>query len=165
MKGDEANFPIDVKSPFINFLQLVIIWSVKVLSLLMVVVILWSVADVIYTLYIKSQHPTLLFNDIDEILAIFGTFLVVLIAIEIFLNIILYLKKDMGHLRLVMATAMMAIARKVIILDYDKVPDWHLFGMGALILALGCAYWFVCRANQTNDRPVLAPVTSSENKS
>ena len=32
MKGDEANFPIDVKSPFINFLQLVTIWSVKVLS-------------------------------------------------------------------------------------------------------------------------------------
>lgn len=148
MKGDEADFPIDVKSPFINFLQAVIIWSIKVLSFLMVVVILWSVADVLYTLYQKTKHPYLLFNDIDEILAIFGTFLVVLIAIEIFLNIILYLKKDMGHLRLVLATALMAIARKVIILDYDKVSDWHMFGMGALILALGCAYWFICRASQ-----------------
>ena len=71
----------------------------------------------------------------------------------------------MGHLRLVMATAKMAIARKVIVLDYDKVSDWHLFGMGALILAHGCAYWFVCRANQTNALPALVTVTSSENKS
>ena len=161
MKGDEANFPIDVKSPFINFLQAVIIWSIKILSFLMVVVILWSVADVLYTLYQKTKHPYLLFNDIDEILAIFGTFLVVLIAIEIFLNIILYLKKDMGHIKLVIATALMAISRKVIILDYDKVSDWHMFGMGALILALGCAYWFICRANQMGGAPPSLAVVNN----
>ncbi len=144
MPGDDTNFPIDVKSPFINFLQKIILWSVQVLAFLMVVVILWSVADVVYTLYLKSQEPYLLINDFDEVLAVFGAFLVVLIAIEIFLNIILYLKKDMGHLKLVMATALMAIARKVIILDYDQVSDSHMLGMGALILALGISYWFIC---------------------
>lgn len=159
MKGDEANFPIDVKSPYINFLQQVIIWSIKVLSLLMVIVILWSMADVIYTLYKKTQHPYVLFNDIDEVLAIFGSFLVVLIAIEIFLNIILYLKKDMSHIRLVIATALMAIARKVIILDYDKVREWHLLGMAAVILALGVAYWLICRAAtmQSSDKILKVP--------
>lgn len=47
MKGDETNFPIDLKSPFINFLQRVIIWSIKVLAFFMVIVILWSVSDVV----------------------------------------------------------------------------------------------------------------------
>jgi uncharacterized membrane protein (DUF373 family) len=148
MKGDDTNFPIEVQSPLINFLQKVILWSIKILACLMVIVILWSVADVIFTLYLKTKESYLLMNDFDEVLTIFGGFLVVLIAIEIFLNIILYLKKDMGHLRLVMATALMAISRKVIILDYDQVSDWHMVGMGVLILSLGFAYWFICQSNQ-----------------
>jgi uncharacterized membrane protein (DUF373 family) len=146
MKGDDTNFPIDVKSPFINFLQSVILWSVKVLALFMVIVILWSVVDVVILMFLKAKNPYLLITDMDEVLTIFGAFLVVLIAIEIFLNIILYLKQDMGHLKLVIATALMAIARKVIILDYDQVRDTHMVGMGILILALGFAYWFISRS-------------------
>lgn len=147
MKGDESNFPIDVKSPLISFLQKVILWSIKVLAVLMVLVILWSIGDVIFTLFLKVKEPYLFLTDFDEVLAIFGSFLVVLIAIEIFVNIILYLKKDMSHLRLVLATALMAIARKVIILDYDKVSEWQLLSMGALILALGISYWFIVRSS------------------
>jgi uncharacterized membrane protein (DUF373 family) len=159
MKGDDANFPIDVKSPLVNFLQRVILWSIKILAVLMVAVILWSVADVVFTLYLKTKDPYLFITDVDKLLGVFGSFLVVLIAIEIFLNLILYLKKDMSHLRLVIATALMAIARKVIILDYDKISDWHLIGMGVLILALGTAYWFVCHANQLHHPfPSLATV-------
>ncbi len=44
--------------------------------------------------------------------------MVTLIAIEIFLNIVLYLRDDVLHVKLVLATALMAIARKVIVLDY-----------------------------------------------
>lgn len=143
MKGDDTNFPIDVKSPFINFLQQIILWSVKVLALLMVIVLLWSIADVVFIIFNKAKDSYFLISDMDEVLTIFGAFLIVLIAIEIFLNIILYLKKDMGHLKLVIATALMAIARKVIILDYDQVHDSHMIGMGALILSLGFAYWFI----------------------
>lgn len=164
MQSDDTNFPIDVKNPFINFLQKVILWSIQVLAFLMVIVILWSVADVIYTLYLKSREPSILVYDFDEVLAIFGAFLVVLIAIEIFLNIILYLKKEMGHLKLVVATALMAIARKVIILDYDVVSAWQMLGMGAVILALGLAYWFICHSNIARSR-FLAGQPQTENSS
>jgi uncharacterized membrane protein (DUF373 family) len=148
MLGSDSNFPIDVKSPLIDFLQKTILWAIKILAILMVAVILWSVGDVIFTLFIKSQEPYIFITDMDELLRIFGSFLIVLIGIEIFINIILYLKKDMNHLRLVIATALMAIGRKVIILDYDKVSDWHLIGMGTLIVALGLAYWFICHAHR-----------------
>ena len=147
MKGDESNFPIDVQSPLINFLQKVILWSIKVLALFMTIVILWSVADVVLLMFKKTQEPYVLMTNMDEVLKIFGAFLIVLIAIEIFLNIILYLKKDMSHLKLVVATALMAIARKVIILDYDQIREWQLAGMGVLIIALGVAYWLIHRAH------------------
>ena len=146
--NDDTNFPIDVNSRLVSFLQKIITWSIKFLAILMVGAILWSVGDVIFALYLKARNPVFA-TDIDELLWVFGTFLVVLIAIEIFLNIILYLKKDMSHLHLVIATALMAIARKVIILDYDKISDWHLFGMGALIIALGIAYWFIGQSHRS----------------
>ena len=40
----------------------------------------------------------------NDILFSFGTLLVVLIAIEIFVNITLYLKEDVIHVKLVIAT-------------------------------------------------------------
>lgn len=140
---DDTDFPIDVGNPFINLLQKVILWSINGLALLMAIVIIWSVIDVAILMAIKAKDPILFVTDLEEILGIFGAFLVVLIAIEIFLNIILYLRKDMGHLRLVVATALMAIARKIIILDYKEVQDLQLVGMGVIILALGIAYWLV----------------------
>lgn len=156
---DDTNFPIDVGNPFVNFLQKIILWSINGLALLMAIVIVWSVIDVAILIVIKAQNPTLFVTDLEEILAVFGAFLVVLIAIEIFLNIILYLKKNMGHLRLVIATALMAIARKIIILDYKEMRDLQLVGMGAIILALAIAYWLV---HQSENIPF--PLMSRENE-
>jgi uncharacterized membrane protein (DUF373 family) len=73
----------------------------------------------------------------------FGAFMVVLIAIEIFQNIILYLRDDVIHVKIVLATALMAIARKVIILDYDELEPMYIFATGAVLVATGIAYWFV----------------------
>jgi uncharacterized membrane protein (DUF373 family) len=44
-----------------------------------------------------------------------------LIAIEISINITLYLKTDVVPVRLVVATAPMAISRKLIIFDFEKI--------------------------------------------
>jgi len=157
MKIDDTKFPIRTESPFINFLQKIIIWSVYVLALLMVIVIMWSVADVVFLMVLKTQEPYLLITDMNEVLKVFGSFLVVLIAIEIFLNIILYLKDDMNHLKLVIATALMAIARKVIILDYTDINTWQLVGMGFLIAALGFAYWITSQAHPSKATSLLIP--------
>ncbi|MGL1835036.1 phosphate-starvation-inducible PsiE family protein [Rhodocyclaceae bacterium SMB388] len=51
----------------------------------------------------------------------FAAFLAVLIAIEIFANITLYLRDEVIHVKLVIATALMAIARKVIVLDFSEL--------------------------------------------
>ncbi len=39
-------------------------------------------------------------------------------TIEIFINITVYLREDVIHVRLVVATALMAVARKVIVFDF-----------------------------------------------
>lgn len=149
MTDDKLSFPVRADDRYVSFLQQMVLWGIRFLALLMVGVILWSIIDVVLTLYLRAQEPTfILLYDLDEFLPLFGSFLVVLIAIEIFLNIILYLGKSHNHLALVVATALMAIARKVIILDYTHTSDWQMVGMGILILALGVTYWLIQRVTR-----------------
>jgi len=42
-----------------------------------------------------------------------------------------------------MATALMAIARKVIIFDFDKVEPQYVYATGVVILALSLGYWLI----------------------
>jgi len=127
--------------PFIDFLHKIIRVAVKVLAALMVVVIVWGIGDVIYVLYQRLMEPPFLLLRISDILATFGAFLAVLIAIEIFINITLYLKTNVIPVKLVVATALMAISRKVIIFDFEKITPQLVLGTAAVVMALGLTYW------------------------
>jgi uncharacterized membrane protein (DUF373 family) len=129
--------------PLILNLRVVIHWAVRVLAVLMVFVILMGVVDVGWTLYQKLVAPPTFILTIADILATFGSFMAVLIAIEIFVNITIYLREDIIHVKIVLATALMAIARKVIILDMEKVDAPYLWGIASIVFALSIAYWLV----------------------
>ena len=131
--------------PFMGFLHNIIRVAVKLLAVLMVAVIVWGIGDVIYVLYQRLVQPPFLLLSIGDILATFGAFLAVLIAIEIFINITLYLKTDVIPVRLVVATALMAISRKVIIFDFEKITPQYVFGTAAVVLALGITYWLITK--------------------
>ena len=125
--------------------------AVRILAVLMVLVIWWRVADVVYVLYERiSSHPFYLLN-ISDIFATFGAFMAVLIAIEIFINISSYLRDNVIHIKLVLATAFMAVARKVIVLDYKEVGADYVYATAALLLALAVAYWLAVVKNPSKE--------------
>lgn len=129
----------------INSLRKVIRIAVRLLAIIMVLVILWGIGDVIYVLYIRLTSPPLLLLSIHDILATFGAFLAVLIAIEIFVNISMYLSTNVIQVRLVVATALMAISRKVIIFDFDTLSPHYIYASGVVIVALGITYWLLSK--------------------
>ncbi len=136
-----------LNEPFIRLLAGSIRYAVRILAVLMVLVIWWGVADVVYVLYSRvSTQPYYLLN-ISDIFATFGAFMAVLIAIEIFINIISYLRDNVIHIKIVLATAFMAVARKVIVLDYKEVSADYVFATAALMLAMAVAYWLAVVKN------------------
>lgn len=135
--------PKEHEDPLIRRLHLIIRQAIKVLAVLMVLVIIWGVLDVIYVLYTKFISPPVLLFEVSDIFVIFGAFMVVLIAVEIFINIRLYLGTNILPIRLVVATALMAIARKVIILDIATVTAMEMLAIAAVVLALGVTHWLV----------------------
>lgn len=118
----------------------------KVLSLFMVVVILvsiWNLGNsMLSTLFLKADES---FS--KTLFKIFGMFLNVLIALEILENITAYLKKHVVQVELVIVTSLIAVARKIIILDLDKTEGIDIIGLALAILALSISYWIIRRMN------------------
>jgi uncharacterized membrane protein (DUF373 family) len=151
-KGYEGLSVIPGEDRLMNLLNKVIRTGVRILAVLMVLVILWGIGDVVYVIYRHIVEPPFMILKISDILNTFGAFLAVLIAIEIFLNITLYLREDIIHVKLVVATALMAIARKVIVFDFSEVRPDHVLATGAVVLALGITYWLISRREQKETR-------------
>lgn len=136
------------EEPLIHWLHVIIRFCVRILAVFMTLVIMWSVADVAWVIYQRVIASPIGLLNVNDILASFGAFMVTLIAIEIFLNIVLYLRDDVLHVKLVLATALMAIARKVIVLDYKTLEPEYIWATAAVILALSIGYWLVAKKTQ-----------------
>lgn len=131
------------KEPIVQLARKVIHVAVRLMSVLMTMVILWGVGDIIWVIYTKLMEPPRFMMTISDILATFGAFMAVLIAIEIFVNIVIYLREDVIHVKIVLATALMAIARKVIILDYNTISPDYIWATAGVTLATSIGYWMV----------------------
>ena len=91
-------------------------------------------------------------EEIDELLEIFGFFLLVLIGIELLETIKAYLATNVIHVEIVLEVALIAIARKVIILDIDKYESLTLVGIAALISAVSLAFLVIKRHTKPNEK-------------
>lgn len=136
---------LESKDRLISGLEVILRYAVKALAVLMTAVIVWGVLDVIYVIGMQLATPPFMLLEVDGIFKVFGAFMAVLISIEIFANIVVYLKSEMIHLRLVLATAMMAAARKVIVLDYKTMDPLFVLSLGGVIIALSVSFWLVHR--------------------
>jgi uncharacterized membrane protein (DUF373 family) len=96
-------------------------------------------------MYQRLMAPPFMLLKIDDILVTFGAFIAVLIAIELFINISMYLSTDVIPVRLVVATGLMAISRKVIIFDFNVLTPAYIYSSAAVILALGITYWLITK--------------------
>jgi uncharacterized membrane protein (DUF373 family) len=119
---------------------------VLTLLALMMLAVLVSTVELAVILCQQLIKPPLFLLNIKEMLEVFGFFLMVLIGLELLESIKAYLQEDRVHAEVVFLVAIVAISRKVIILDYKEITPGILYGMSALIVALGVGYFLVRRA-------------------
>jgi uncharacterized membrane protein (DUF373 family) len=90
--------------------------------------------------------PPVILLEIHELLDIFGLFLLVLLGIELVSTLKTYLTENEIHVEVVFAVALIAIGRKVIILDVKELSSLSLLGIAAIIISLSVGYFLVKRA-------------------
>jgi uncharacterized membrane protein (DUF373 family) len=117
----------------------------KVLSAVLVVIILAAVVDLIVILL--RDFVSYPFGRTERnLLDIFGLFLNILIALELLENITAYLRKHIVQVELVVVTSLIAVARKIIIFDFNKFKNLDLIALALAILALSASYWLIRRS-------------------
>lgn len=124
----------------------------KILSIGMIVVTFIAIAHLSYALIEKLlltiERPS---NDSfnTTLFELFGLFLNVLIALEILENITAYLRKHVIQVELVIVTSLIAVSRKIIILDLEKKSSSDLIALAVAVFSLSIGYAIV---HQTNRR-------------
>lgn len=119
-----------------------------VLMLLLALVIFFGVIELFIILGMA------LFSDLSyrlanhEILQIFGYFLLILIGVELLETIKAYLLKNEIHVEIIVLVAIIAVARKIILLDPfveggEALNSSVMVALGVVIIALSASYYLI----------------------
>ena len=115
--------------------------------LLMAVIVASSVIELSIVLFneISDAKDDSLFLDVDELFKIFSFVFIILIGFEMMETIEMYFKKNVVHAEVVLLVAVIAVTRKVILLDLEKYDPVAIIGLGIIILSLGACYYLIKR--------------------
>ena len=118
---------------------------IRALIIMMVVVVFLATAELAYIIIKDIISPPMFLLEIEELLEIFGFFLLILIGVELLETIKAYMQDQVVHSEIVLEVALIAIARKVIILDFKAYDSVTILGIAALIITISVAYYIVRR--------------------
>lgn len=116
------------------------------LVFMMMLVVALATLDLGWIITKDILTPPILLLDLDELLEIFGFFLLILIGVELLETIKAYLRDNVIHVEIVLEVAVIAVARKVIVLDLSKYDGLTVLAIAALIIALTTAFFLMRRA-------------------
>lgn len=132
---------------------------VLMLLVLMMLAVLVSTIELAVIFVQELRKPPLFLLNIEEMLEVFGFFLMVLIGLELLESIKAYLENDRVHAEVVFLVAIVAVSRKVIIVNYNEISPEMLYGMSAVVVALGVGYFLVRRALHMHPRDNKRPIS------
>jgi len=120
---------------------------ITVLTALMALVVMIATLELVYIMALDILSPPYILLDANELLNIFGYFLLILIGIELLETFRIYLREGAINAQVVLLVAIIALARKVIILGSNEMQSLTLVGIGFIILALAAGYYLVKKSN------------------
>ena len=136
------------KHPLLRYLEKfegIVNWSLLVL---MAGVVLLATVELAWILVKDVLTPPVFLLEIHELLELFSLFLLVLIGIELLHSVKTFILRREIHLESVLTVAMIAVARKIIVLEPKEWPEGTLLGLAALVLALSISYYVMQRSRR-----------------
>ncbi len=126
---------------------------IQALMVMMAFVLGLATIDLGWLIIKDIIKPPYFLLSVDQLLEIFGLFMLVLIGIEILVSIMkTYITQDQPHYEVVLSVAIIAIARKVIILDVKETDSLSLLGFAAIVVALTVGYYLM-KKSQIREKP------------
>jgi uncharacterized membrane protein (DUF373 family) len=120
-----------------------------VLIALLMVVLCFAVGELVWVLLLNLSNPPPLLLENHELTNVLGVFLLVLIGVELLDTMLEYFRENAIHVEIVVLLSIIAIARKVILLDPTTTNGLELIGIGVIIIGLSAAYFMIKKAGIT----------------
>jgi uncharacterized membrane protein (DUF373 family) len=125
---------------------------IQLLMVMMAIVLGLATLDLGWLIMKDIMKPPFFLLDVNQLLDIFGLFMLVVIGIELLETIMkTYITQGQPHYEVVLSVAIIAISRKVIILDLKEVDSLSLIGIASIIVALTVGY-FLMKRSQSHDK-------------
>lgn len=127
---------------------------ILILTGLIAIVIVWAMWTLALKLFQSLLSATFDPTDYTVFQSIFGMIFTVVIALEFKRSLLVVAERrdSVVQVRAVVLLALLAVLRKVIILDFASTSAQQLLALAAAVLALGAVYWFV----RSQDRSIAA---------
>lgn len=116
------------------------------LLLMMGAVVLLTTLDLAVVLLRDIVTPPVLLLSATQLLELFSLFLNVLIGVELIETVRLHIAEGAVRVEMVITVAMIAVLRKIILLDPKEAPGVVVLGVAAIVLGLGISHYLVMRA-------------------
>ncbi|MBN2765218.1 MAG: phosphate-starvation-inducible PsiE family protein [Paludibacteraceae bacterium] len=116
---------------------------VTILIFMMSLILISATLELVYTLFMDFYTRESLLISLDVVMDTFGGFLLILIGIELLETIKVYLNQNIVHVEVVVLVAIIALARKIVILKVEELSLEITAGIGFLVLALGIVYYLI----------------------
>jgi uncharacterized membrane protein (DUF373 family) len=127
-------------------------FMIQALMIMMAIVLGLATLDLGWLIIKDITQPPFFLLSVEQLLDIFGLFMLVVIGIELLETIMkTYITQGQPHYEVVLSVAIIAIARKVIILDLKEVDSLSLIGIASIIIALTVGYSLMKRS-QSHDK-------------
>ena len=126
----------------------VIVTILTALIAIIVVVAVWNLSvKILFGLVLSGSLDP---SDYSIFQALFGMIFTVFIALEFKKSLLVIAERrdNVVQIRSVVMIALLAICRKVIILDLREPDTSQVFALAAAILALGVVYWLIRDSDQ-----------------
>jgi len=124
-----------------------------VLMAMLVVVLVFAIFDLASVLIDSLINSTPGLIDTHEMITVLGGFLLVLIGVELLDTIKAYFRENTIHVEIVLLLAIIAIARKVILLDPSSMTGYEfgveMMGIGVIIVGLAGGYFMIKKTGIT----------------
>lgn len=138
----EARAEFRVLSLYQRFEHVVILIVTGLISIVVVAAVWNLILKIMFGLLFSGSFDP---SDYSAFQVVFGMFFTVIIALEFkkSLLVVAERKDSVVQIQSVIVIALLAISRKIIILDLSTTDAWHILSLAAAILALGIVYWLI----------------------
>lgn len=118
----------------------VIVYTVMVLLAFVTVLILYGVVLSLIDILTTSDGVN---PDKHDMLQFIGNFLLIIVCLELIDTLAIYIRKHEIQVEAVMMVALTAVARELIVFDYEAMDASILIGIGLVIAAIASAYYLI----------------------